>query len=152
MANGYVIQTAGATTCTAATARTILAVTSTAANPLLTEIGVSCDGVTSTGGQVIVELNTITGATTGTLTAQTPVQVRGWPSIATLSTGRVNYTAEPGVQTITRTWLIAMNGAFVMQFPLGREPATQASTSFYYGVRVTAPSSVGVRGYLEYEE
>lgn len=152
MAEGYTIQTAGASTLSAATARTILAVTSTATNTLITEIGVSFDSNTSTGGQVNVELTSITGATTGTLTAQTPTQVRGWPTIAPLSTGRVNYTVEPGAQTITRTWLVAMNGAFVVQFPLGREPMSQGSTSFYYGVRVTAPSSVGVRGYMEIEE
>ena len=152
MAEGFIIQTAGASTLSAATARTIILANSTATNTLITELGVSFDGVTSTGGQVVVELNTVTGGTTGTLTAQTPVQTRGWGSVAPQTTGRVNYTVEPATQTIQRTWLIPMNGAFVVQFPLGREPSLQASTNFSYLIRCTAPSTVGVRGYMEIEE
>lgn len=152
MASGYITQTAGASTLSANTARTLIAIYSTQTNYEITEIGVSFDGVTSTGGQVLVELNSITGATTGTLTTQTPTQIRGWTSIAPLSTGRINYTVEPGAQTTLRNWLIPMNGAFVVQFPLGREPMNQASTSFYWGLRCTAPSTVGCRAYIETEE
>lgn len=152
MASGFLIQTAGTSTCSAATARSLILINSTATNTEICELGVSFDGNTSTGGEVLVELNSVTGATTGTLTAQTPVQTRGWPAIASLSTGRVNYTAEPATQTTLRNWLIPMNGAFVIQFPLGREPQTQGSTAFSYVLRVTAPSTVGCRAYIEIEE
>ena len=155
MGAGFIIQTAGASTLSAATARTVILVNSTATNAALTEVGVSFDAVSSTGGQVLVELNSVTGATTGgTPTAQTPVQDRGWPNIAPLSTGRVNYAAanEPGAQTTLRNWLIPMNGAFVEQFPLGREMTTVAATSYSICLRLTAPSTVGVRAYFEIEE
>jgi len=152
MAEGYIIQTAGATTLSAATARTILAAYSTIQNYLVTEMGVSFDAVSSTAGQVLVELNILAAGTSGTLTGQTPTQSRGWPVTASQSSGRINYTVEPMTQTTMRNWLIPMNGAFVVQFPLGREPMSQASTAIYWVVRCTAPSSVGVRGYLEIDE
>ena len=152
MAAGFIINTAGASTLSAATARTLLLVNSTATNTEIVELGVSFDGVSSTGGMVRVELNSVTGATTGAATVQTPVQSRGWPSIASLSTGRVNYTVEPATQTTLRDWLIPYNGTFVLQYPLGREPTIQASTNFSYVLRVTAPSTVGCRAYIEIEE
>lgn len=152
MAEGFIVQTAGASTLSAATARSIMLLNSTANNFAITELGVSFDGVSSTGGQVLVELNSVTGATTGTLTTQTPTQVRGWPSVAPMTTGRINYTVEPATQTTLRNWLVPMNSALIVQFPLGREPLGQGSTNFSWVVRCTAPSTVGVRGYIEIEE
>lgn len=149
---GFAIQTAGASTCSAATKRTLLVANSTVDSFDITEIGVGFDATSSTGGQVFVELAQLTNATTGVVTAQTPVQIRGINYVTPLSSGRINYTTEPTAFLLGRNWLVPMNGGLVIQFPLGREPGTIASTSGgSYALSVTAPSTVGCRAYMEFE-
>ena len=154
---GYTINTAGATALAAATAKTLLNVIAGANDsPYIVEFGVSFDGVTASAVPVAVELVMSTQATAGTTTAQTPQQIRGWPTQTGNCTAAVNYTIEPTVLTVIKTWLVTPNGGvLVVQFPLGREPQGVVAASTIgkgLGIRCTAPAIVNVRAYLEYEE
>lgn len=153
MAAGYLIGTeGGAIALSAATAKTILNVIN-ASNSLvrITEIGVFFDGVTSSAVPVLVELCRSTQATAGTSSSATIKQTRG-AARTVQATGAYNYTAEPTVLTFHRQWLVpAFMGSLIVQFPLGREPEQVASANGL-AVRVTAPATVNVRGYVEFEE
>lgn len=141
----------------AATAKSIMSVIAGAADAAtLVEFSVSFDGVTASAVPVLVELCQSTQATAGTTTAFTPLQIRGWPGGAATCTAGVNYSAEPTVLTVVKQWWLTPNGGvLVIQQPLGREPQTIVAASTIGKaliVRCTAPATVNVRGYLEYEE
>lgn len=149
--------TAGAAAMVAATAKTLCMVTTGATTPpSVVEIGISFDGVTASAVPVLVELVSGTAASTGTVVAQTPKQLRGWPSSASVSSGQITITAEPTTQLVNRKWLVRPDGGlFVIQFPLGREPTgliTATTDGKTWSVRATAPAIVNVHAYLEFEE
>lgn len=149
---GYTVESTGDIALSAATAKTILNVIN-AANSLIriTELSVSFDGVTATAEPVTVELCSSTQAGAGTSTAHTIVQVRG-PTRTVQATGARNYTAEPTTLTVLKRWLVpAFNGLLLVQFPLGREPE-QVTTADGLCIRCTAPATVNVQGYIEFEE
>lgn len=151
MSAGYVAETNGDIALTAATAKTILNVIN-AANGLIriTEMAVSFDGVSSTAEPVTVELCSSTQATAGTSTAHTIVQTRG-PTRTVQATAARNYTAEPTTLTVIKRWLVHPQTGLFVQFPLGREPE-QVTTADGLCIRCTAPATVNVQAYMEFEE
>ena len=153
-AAGYVATSGAAQSLTAATAKTFLAVLpSTGRTLTVTEVGVSFDGVTASAVPVLVELVTSTGATAGTSAAATINQIRGRST--TVGATAAIYSAEPTVLSVLRQWLVTPNGGLlVVQFPLGREPESDAtgSTNKLLGLRLTAPATVNARGYIEFEQ
>jgi hypothetical protein len=149
--------TAGAAALAAATAKTLVMITAATANqPAVVEIGVSFDGVAASAVPVLVELVSGTATTTGTVVAQTPKQLRGWPAQTAQTTGQITITAEPTVQLVNRKWLVTPNGGlFVVQFPLGREPTglvTATTDAKTWSLRATAPAIVNAHAYMEFEE
>lgn len=149
--------TGGAAALAAATAKTLVQVTAgTSDQPVIVEIGISFDGVTSSAVPVLVELVSGTATTTGTSTAQTPKQTRGWPNQTPISTCQQTFTVEPTVQLVNKKWLVTPNGGlFVIQFPLGREPTgiiTATTDAKTWSIRATAPATVNAHAYLEFEE
>lgn len=151
MAAGYVAETNGDIALTAATAKTILNVIN-AANGLIriTEMAVSFDGTSSTAEPVTVELCSSTQATAGTSTSHTIVQTRG-PTRTVQATAARNYTAEPTTLTVIKRWLVHPQTGLFVQFPLGREPE-QVTTADGLCIRCTAPATVNVQAYMEFEE
>jgi hypothetical protein len=149
--------TAGAAALAAATAKTLVMITASTANqPAVIEIGISFDGVTASAVPVLVELVSGTATTTGTVVAQTPKQLRGWPSQGSQTTGQITITAEPTVQLVNRKWNVTPNGGlFALQFPLGREPTgivTATTDAKTWSIRATSPAIVNAHAYLEFEE
>lgn len=151
MSAGYVAETNGDIALTAATAKTILNVIN-AANGLIriTEMAVSFDGTSSTAEPVTVELCSSTQATAGTSTSHTIVQTRG-PTRTVQATAARNYTAEPTTLTVIKRWLVHPQTGLFVQFPLGREPE-QVTTADGLCIRCTAPATVNVQAYMEFEE
>jgi len=151
MATGYTVETNGDVALTAATPKTIMSVIN-ATNGLIriVEIGVSFDGVTSTAEPVTVELCSSTQATAGTSTAHTIAQIRG-SSRTVQATAARDYSGEPTTLTTLKRWLVHPQTGMVIQFPLGREPE-QTVTADALCLRLTAPASVNVQGYMEFEE
>lgn len=151
MAAGYTVETNGDIALSAATAKTIMSVIN-AANSLIRicEFGVSFDGTSATAEPVTVELCYSTQATAGTSTSHTIAQCRG-PTRTVQATAARNYTAEPTSLTVWKRWLVHPTSGIVVQFPLGREPECTV-TSDALLIRCTAPATVNVQGYIEFEE
>jgi hypothetical protein len=161
--NAYIVHTGtSAVALTAATAKTIWYVNAAAANqPTFVEFAVAFDGVTASNTPALVEIvygTKASNSTPGTgSTTFTPLQTRGWPVQTSQQTAANACSSEPTVLTTNRQWLLSPNGGLlVIQFPLGREPTAIASgtaaSGNQIGMRVTAPQTVNVRGYCEYEE
>lgn len=149
--------TAGACALAAATAKTaVMVIAGATTAPSITQVAVSFDGVTASAVPVLVEMVTSTQGAAGTTTAQTPIQKRGWPASASISTAGQTYTAEPTTLTVVDKWLLSPNGGIViLQFPMGREPTgiiTAAAAGKGYGIRLTAPAIVNVHVSVEFEE
>lgn len=153
---GFVAQTEGAVASAAAgTAKTILNVIAAAGKiAVVSEVGISFDGVTASEKPILVEICRSTQATAGTSSAVTLRQKHGDPSFVVGATGGKNYTAEPTVLTPIREWLVdPYKGLWVVQFPLGREIQTIVAGGM--ALRVTVPTggaAVNMRGYMEIEE
>ena len=161
--NAYTVTTgASAISLSAATAKTIWYVNAASANqPSFVEMAVGFDGTTSSNTPALIELvygTKATNSTPGTnSTSFTPLQLRGWPAQTSAQAAANNCTSEPTVLTAVKQWLVTpFGGLLVIQSPMGREPTGIASgtsaSGNQVGVRVTAPQTVNVRGYGEYEE
>lgn len=150
--NGYSITSGtSAVALSAATAKTILGVVA-ASNVCarVTELGVSFDGVTASAVPVLVELCDSTGATAGTAGATpTPKQIRGMTRAAQSTAGNA-YSAEPATLTVIKHWLVHPQTGIVVQSPLGRELEHTGAGGLF--LRCTAPATVNVRAYMEFEE
>lgn len=152
MAAGYAVQATADIALSAATPKTCINVIN-AANGLIriTGLSVSFDGVSATAEPVTCELFSSTQATAGTPgSSPSPVQVRGAARIVQGTAG-INYSAEPTVLTVTHTWLVHPQSGITIQFPFGREPE-QITTADALGLRLTAPATVNMRGWIEFEE
>lgn len=150
--NGYILTSgASAVALSAATAKTILGVVAASAvTARLTEFGVSFDGATSTAVPVLVELCDSTGAGAGTPGATpTPKQIRGAARTAQCTGGNA-YSAEPTTLTVIKQWLVHPQTGMVKQSPLGREEEHTGAGGLF--LRCTAPATVNVRAYMEFEE
>lgn len=154
MATGFTVTATGALV--AATAKSAASVTSAATRgATLTALDVSFDGVSASAVPVKVELCASTQATAGTSTAFTPLLLRGDPAEAAQSAAGVNYTAEPTVLTVLRTWYVSPTSGMGVQFPLGREvvgTAAAGSARKALVLRLTAPAAVNYAAALEFEE
>jgi hypothetical protein len=151
MPAGYTAETNGDVALSAATAKTILNIINASNGTfLITELGVSFDGVSATAEPVTVELCSSTQAGAGTSTSHTIVQMRG-PTRTVQATAARNYTAEPTTLTVLKRWLVHPQTGIVIQFPLGREPQ-QVVTGDGLCLRCTAPATVNAQGYIEFEE
>lgn len=152
MAARYTIDTQGDIALSATTPKTILnVINGTNALVRLIEMGVGFDGTSATAEPITVELCKSTQATAGTSTSTTPNQTGG-PTRTVQASGARNYTVEPTVLTVIKRWLVHPQGLpLVIQFPLGREPEQTASGQGLC-LRCTAPATVNVQAYMEFEE
>ena len=153
MSAGFVVAHVAAQALAAATAETMVMVINSANGVIrITEMSASFDGVDSTAIPVKLDLCSSTQAGAGTpTTSPTPRQIYG-VARAALSTGGEDYTAEPTVLTILKSWFIrADGGLFILQSPLGRE-TEQSVTADGICLRATAPAAVNGLAYLEFEE
>ncbi len=120
MPAGYIIETTGDVSLSAATAKTILNfIAASNATFIVVEFAVSFDGTSATAEPVTVELCYSTQAGAGTSTSFTPVQVRG-PTRTVQGTAARSYTAEPTTLTTWKRWLVHPQTGIEMQYPLGR--------------------------------
>lgn len=135
---------------TAGTAKSVVGVLGASTDtPVVVEIGISFDSVTSSAVPALVELGRITAL--GTMTAFTPVQTKGISLASSCSAG-YNATAEPTYNAVLRSWYVPVfNGLWSIQFPLGREPSVLA-VSQGFALRVNAPAAVNCHPYIEYSE
>lgn len=140
------------------TAKTALLIIPGATLPItLVEIGVSID---ASSGRCLVELVESTQATAGTAGSTTGAkQLRGFVAGDTtgpLATYGREYSAEPTVLTVLKSWWFAAPGPFVIQFPLGREPQSLVSGASKYkalGIRLKVDTGTPAsEAYLEFEE
>ncbi len=153
MSAGYVVAHVAAQALAAGVAETlVMVINSTNGLIRITEISASFDGVTSTAVPVKLDLCSSTQAGAGTpTTSPTPLQIRG-AARAALSTGGEDYTAEPTVLTIIKSWFIrADGGLFILQNPLGRE-VEQPTTVDGLCLRANAVAGVNALAYIEFEE
>lgn len=152
MSARYSVNTAGAISLTAATAKSVMAIINSATGLLrIVELSIGFNGASSTAVPVLVELCKSTQATNGTAgTSHTIVQVGG-PTRTANATAYRNYTSEPTVLSTTHRWLVHPQTGIYMQFPLGREPE-QVTASNAYVMRITAPAGVDCQGHMHWEE
>lgn len=138
---------------TATTAKTVVAVSTPATRRArIVGFGLGFDSTTATDNSVLVEVVRSDGTTAGTATARTPVALDA-SEPAALSSGFVNYTAEPTVLTVVREFRITPVGGGVI-YPLEFLDAIYAAVSSrLLGLRLTsAQNQSNVRGFLTFEE
>ena len=144
----YSAITGGEVALSAATAKTVLAITSPAQHGFkLTKAMYAFDGVTAANEPVLVEVVEFTQGT-GTSTAVTLADVAGL-AVAAASNfeGRKNFTSEPtGLSVLDEVSVTPFAGAVVLPFPLGEE--YEIGVSLGIGLRFTAPQTVNVRATL----
>jgi hypothetical protein len=135
---------------TAATAKTVISVLAPSTFGVnWLRYSISFDGATSTAVPALVELCTLSGATAGTSTAVTVVQVGGTTITAGFTSG-TNFTAEPTVLApIEKFTLPVYGGTGIVPFTPGQEPNNVVSTGF--AIRVTAPAAVNCVASLWFE-
>lgn len=142
----------------AGTIKTLLQIQTPATMPItIVEWGISFDG-TSAGVPVSVSLLT-TAAIAATVTAHVaagvpPLSDTAEASKMTLGTAGTGYNASAeGTIAASRTLdtqLVSPMGAYLKQWPLGREPRVPASTILR--VRATAPAAVNAIAWVAWEE
>lgn len=132
----------------AATAKTVIEVTTTANVPCeWVAVEITFDGITPTA--VPVRVDFCTYAATGTGTTYTPKKL-GQAVGTAQSTVKVNDTVEPTTPVILFSWWIPPTSGLVYQWPLGRELFQNVST--VQGIRLTAPAAVNAIVNLTTEE
>lgn len=148
LADAFPLTTTGKTACN---------VIASAATPfVIIELGVSVDAAT---GRCFVELFESTQATAGTSTGTGAKQTGGYSSgtdgTPASSYGR-EYSAEPTVLTVLKSWWFPCPGPFVIQFPLGREAQSLLSGSTNHkalGIRLKVDTGTpNADAYIEFEE
>ena len=139
------------------TAKTACNVIASATLPfVIVEFGVSVDQAT---GRCFVELFESTQAGAGTATGTGHKQIGGYTAGTDgtpESTYGREYSAEPTVLTVLKSWRFACPGPLVIQFPLGREPVSLLSGSTNHkalGIRLSVDTGTpNADAYLEWEE
>lgn len=134
------------------TAKSILGVKSHANFGLsLTEVRVSCDGVTASAVPGLIELCYCTFATNspGTnSTSRTPIQEYG-RVIAVGATAASAWSSEPTtVSPIDEQRLTPNGGLVIWRYPLGTEPDCAVSEGFV--IRATFGASVNLRATMKF--
>lgn len=138
----------------AATALVTLDVASTAAarRMNLNELSVSFNGISSAAVPVIVRLVRTTVAPVGGGTITQAAVPMDSSAPASSMTAYMPTTASPGtyattsptVGVILRTWYVSPTSGLVVQFPLGQEPYSPATTAAGLGIQCVAPAVVAV--------
>lgn len=149
----YKISNATAISLTAATAKTVAAVSTPASRRAkLVGFSVSFNSTTSTNQSVLVEIIRTDATGAGTATSATPVPV-DQAETAALCSGFVNYSAEPTTITvIDRKLITPVGGTLIEPFEFLDQPVAAASSRLL-GVRLTAPDAQsGIYCTLSYEE
>lgn len=143
----YGVSTPADVSLSAATPKTILAVTAHANFGLeLVGFDISFLGVLATDVPALVEICQWSGASAGTATAAAIVQESGL-TLAAGFTANYAYSAEPTVLTVFRRFDITPNGGCLpLDYPLGNEPQCGLSP-LGLALRVTSPNaqSLGCR-------
>jgi hypothetical protein len=134
----------------AATAKTVLAIVGNAAFGIdVTGFELGFDGVTAGAVPVLIEICSSTQATAGTTTAGQAAQMYG-RTIASGVTVNYNYTAEPTVLTVVKSFLLTpIGGSIIRDFPFGQTIDFAPSNAVC--LRLTAPAAVNVRPELHFE-
>lgn len=150
---GYTTSTEGAVALAAGVAKTILGVRGNAAFGV-DWIGyrVGFDGVTASAVPVLVELCYITFATNppGTNSTASTIDTIYGRVVASGFTAAKNWAAEPTVVTAFDEFLLTPNGGLIIKdFPRDRTPDSAFNEGF--GIRLTAPAIVNVRGTMLFE-
>lgn len=151
----YSLVTGTAFSIATATKTALVAIAPAGHGLVLTEFGVSFDGVTASAVPATVEVVQSTQATAGTSgVSPTITQIRGRATGGSAPTGGSNYTAEPTVLTVVKKFYVPQfMGLLVIQLPLGREIECDSSggTIKALGIRVTTTATVNVLAYMEVE-
>lgn len=151
MATLYSLTTNGSITLATATPKTIMSLVNWANGTFrIVEMGISFKGTVATAEPVVVELMQSSETGAGSSTAHTTARIAGAERSPQV-TAKYNFTSEPTDLTDIARWLVHPQAGIVIQWPLGREPEC-LTTQDALIIRCTAPSSVGVEGYLWWEE
>jgi hypothetical protein len=137
----------------AATAETVIAlIGSTAVKGKLVEFGISFDGISATAEPVIVRMVRTT-ADDGTSSAATEVQFSDPDNPTPNCAAKHSYSVEPTkASQAMATWHVHPQAGFIIQWPLGREPGLDNTTSNGIAFEVTAPAIVNCITYIAWEE
>jgi 2-methylaconitate cis-trans-isomerase PrpF len=143
----YVVTT-GSIGLTAATAKTMIELATTANVPVeWIAADITFDGVTASA--VPVRVDFCTYAATGTGTAATNRRL-GQAVGTSQTTSKINDTVEPTTPTILFSWFIPPTSGVQYIWPLGRELFQNVST--IQGIRLTAAAAVNAIVNLTFEE
>ena len=143
----YVI-TSGSVALAAATAKTVIELTSTAnVPPEWIAVDVTFNGTSASAVPVTVDFCTY--AATGTGTAYTPKRF-GQALGTAATTAKINDTVEPTTPVVLFSWFVPPTSGVQYQWPLGRE--LFQATSVVQGIRLTAPAAVNAIVNLTIEE
>lgn len=150
---GYDVTTEAAVALAAGVAKSILGVQAQAAAGLqIKSFELAFDGVTASAVPVFCELCYATFATNppGTLSTNvTESQLYG-RVLTPGFVGAANWSTEPTVLTVRKSWLLTPNAGLVMyQWPLGQEPDSAFNEGFV--LRLTAPAVVNCRATMSVE-
>ena len=130
MASLFSATTEGEEALTAATTETVIAlIGATQVKAKIVEFGVSFDSTSATAEPVLVRM-VCTTADDGTSTAATEVQFSDPDNPTPNCAAKHSYTAEPtkAAQPMA-VWEVHPQGGLVIQYPLGREPGLDNTTS-----------------------
>jgi hypothetical protein len=149
MAQQYTATTEGEINVSAV--KTIVAVYATAdCKPLVTEWGVSFQGVSAIQEPALVRLVRLTAAD-GTSTAGTPKPAKADAPGTIPVTCRKNYTGEPTKGDELFAEFVHPQGGIVIQYPLGREKELDSAVTSGIGIEVTLAAPVDCRGHIDVE-
>jgi hypothetical protein len=145
----YSIATPADVALAAATAKTVLGVRAPASFGLsLDKWSLSFNGVTASAIPVLVELCSWSSATTGTSTAATAAQTAG-RAIVHGTTGGYNFTVEPTVLAVLKTYLLTPNGGLIIE-EFAPDAGYDNDVSAGFAIRCTAAAIVSLRAVLEF--
>lgn len=133
----------------AATAKTICRVSAPANQRLkLLGWGVYFDGTSSSNQPVVVQL--VRPTSDGTMSAATLIKKDSGQGETIQSSGAVNATAEPSIGDIIQDVNIHPQSGYEKTYGLGQEVIVPGGGRL--GIRVTAPETVNVIPYMDFEE
>lgn len=152
MASSYVVNT-GVVTLTAAATKSLVLLNPATDGLKITEWGISFDNVATNAEPIQIDLYRVStiGTPTGTAGVQSPLDPNTAASTVTSLTA---LTAEPTAVTVLFSYYVAPNsGLFVIQYPLGREPAAPNGGA-RVGLRYTTVTGVTPKAiaYVTFEE
>lgn len=153
MASIFSATTEGEEALAAATAETVIAlIGASAVKAKIVEFGIAFDGISATAEPVRIRMIRTT-ADDGTATGATEVQWSDPDNPTPNCAVKHSYTAEPTKASQPMAeWQCHPQAGLVIQWPLGREPGLDNSSSAGIAFEVTAPAVVNVSAYVVWEE